>query len=76
MSSEAQRRWRLVLGRYSNNSLGGLKGKDGDADRVLDYLYAREYQGRGAKFAKTHGSLDPTQMTAINWLGKARWRTA
>jgi uncharacterized protein with von Willebrand factor type A (vWA) domain len=72
MNEEAQRRWRLALGRYSNTSLGGLRGRDADADRVLDYLYAREYQGRGAKFAKTHGSLDPTQMTAINWLGKAR----
>jgi uncharacterized protein with von Willebrand factor type A (vWA) domain len=72
MNEETQRRWRLALGRYSNPSLGGLRGKDLDTDRVLDYLYSREHQRRGAKFAKTHGSLDPTQMTAINWLGKAR----
>lgn len=72
MSDQAQRRWRLALGRYANESLGGLRGKDADADRVLDYLYSREHSARGQKFAKTSGSLDPTQMTAINWLGKAR----
>jgi len=72
VSTAAQRRWRLALGRYSEGSLGGLTGHDGDADRVLDYLYAREYGKRGQQFGKGHGSLDPTQMTAINWLGKAR----
>src|SRR5262245_33168904 len=72
MSKDGQRRWRLALGRYSQNSLGGLGGRDADADRVLDYLYAREYAKRGMSFGKGPGSLDPTQMTAINWLGKAR----
>src|SRR5262245_45670180 len=72
MSKDGQRRWRLALGRYSQNSLGGLGGRDADADRVLDYLYAREYAKRGLAFGKGPGSLDPTQMTAINWLGKAR----
>jgi len=67
-----QRRWRLALGRYSQNALGGLNGRDADADRVLDYLYAREHAKRGQSWSKGHGSLDPTQMTAINWLGKAR----
>jgi Mg-chelatase subunit ChlD len=67
-----QRRWRLALGRYSQNALGGLGGRDADADRVLDYLYAREHQKRGQTWRKGPGSLDPTQMTAINWLGKAR----
>ena len=42
-----QRRWRLALGRYSQGSLGGLSGKDSDADRVLDYLYSREHAKRG-----------------------------
>lgn len=68
----AERRWRLVLGRYAEGDLGSVKGKDLDADRVLDYLYAREHQRRGMRFSKGPGSLDPTQMTAINWLGKAR----
>ena len=68
----AQRRWRLALGRYAQNSLGGLSGRDGDADRVLDYLYSREHAKRGQSWGKGPGSLDPTQMSAINWLGKAR----
>lgn len=67
-----QRRWRLALGRHAEGALGGLKGKDGDADRVLDYLYGREHARRGMRFGKGPGSLDPTQMTALNWLGKAR----
>lgn len=67
-----QRRWRLALGRYSQGSLGGLSGRDADADRVLDYLYAREHAKRGQSWGKGPGSLDPTQMSAINWLGKAR----
>jgi hypothetical protein len=70
--SATQRRWRLALGRYSQNSLGGVSGRDADADRVLDYLYSREHAKRGLTFGKGPGSLDPTQMTAINWLGKAR----
>jgi hypothetical protein len=72
MSADARRRWRLALGRYAESSLGRLSARDVDADRVLDYLYAREYGKRGMRFGKGHGSLDPTQMTAINWLGKAR----
>ena len=42
-------RWRLVLGRFSERSLGAC-GPGGSnksrMDRVLDYLYGREYQGR------------------------------
>ena len=70
--SQARQRWRLALGRYAEKSLGGVNGRDADADRVLDYLYAREHARRGMSFGKGPGSLDPTQMSAINWLGKAR----
>lgn len=70
--SKAQRRWRLVLGRYARERLGGLGKQDAQADQALDYLYAREYQSRGLKSDRGPGSLDPTQMQAVNWLGKAR----
>ena len=74
--ASTQRRWRLALGRYSQSSLGGLSGRDADGDRVLDYLYALEHAKRGQSWGKGSkrgpGSLDPTQMTAIDWLGKAR----
>ncbi len=72
MKPRAQRRWRLALGRYSNDRFGGLEGKDGEMDRALDYLYSREYANRGISSRRGPGSLDPTQMTAVNWLGKAR----
>lgn len=72
MSDEGLRRWRLVLGRYANIPLGGLDGQYARMDKSLDYLYAREYQKRGAEFGKGPGSLDPTQMSALNWLGEAR----
>jgi Mg-chelatase subunit ChlD len=69
---KTQRRWRLALGRYSQNALGGVSGRDAEADRVLDYLYSREHAKRGLTWGKGPGSLDPTQMNAIEWLGKAQ----
>lgn len=72
MNPLAQRRWRLALGRYASDRLGGLGGKDGEVDLALDYLYMREYADRGISSRQGPGSLDPTQITAVNWLGKAR----
>lgn len=70
------RRWRLALGRYAQNALGGVSGKDANMDRSLDYLYGREYEKRGLTRSKPDtgraGTLDPTQMTAITWLNAAR----
>jgi Mg-chelatase subunit ChlD len=68
--SEAIRRWRLALGRYAQDRLGGLQGRDGRMDGALDYLYGREYAGRGLR--GRDGGLDPTQITALDWLGQAR----
>ncbi len=70
--SEGARRWRLALGRYANQQLGGLGGRDGQMDQSLDFLYGREYHGRGLERDRGAGSLDPTQMHALNWLGKAK----
>ena len=67
-----QRRWRLALGRYANRRLGDLSKQDAGIEQTLDYLYGREYEERGVHFDKGPGSMDPTQMSAINWLGKAR----
>ncbi len=67
-----QRRWRLALGRYANRQLGDLSKQDARMEQTLDYLYGREYEKRGVHFDKGPGSMDPTQMSAINWLGKAR----
>lgn len=77
MSSAAStRRWRLVLGRYAERSLPGanLSATEQRTDRALDYLYAREMERRGLRRDKRGGagSLDPSQLTALGWLGELR----
>ena len=72
MAAEAQRRWRLVLGRYASEALGALTGRDSEMDLTLDFLYSREYEKRGIRRSSGPGSLDRTQMTAIKWVGRAR----
>lgn len=70
------RRWRLVLGRYAERSLpgGGLSKADQRADRALDYLYAREMERRGMRRDRrgAGGTLDPSQLTPLGWLGELR----
>ena len=48
----AAQRWRLVLGRFAEPRLGcpgGAGSRQSQMDRVLDYLYGREYRGRGVR---------------------------
>lgn len=72
------RRWRLVLGRYAERSLPGsaLSNTEQRTDRALDYLYAREMERRGLRRDKRAGngagSLDPSQLTPLGWLGELR----
>lgn len=72
------RRWRLALGRYAERALpsSDLSGADVRADRALDYLYAREMERRGLRRGqsggKSGGSLDPTRLTPLGWLGELR----
>lgn len=71
------RRWRLALGRYAERSLpsSDLSRADLRTDRALDYLYAREMEKRGLRRGKSDGrggSLDPTSLTPLGWLGELR----
>ncbi len=70
------RRWRLVLGRYAEGSLdsSGFSRGDRRMDRALDYLYGRELARRGlrSKAKSRIGSLDPSQLTPLRWLGEVR----
>ena len=65
-------RWRLVLGKYAQERLGAPGGADARRDAALDYLYGREYRGRGVREDKQGGSLDPSQMTLVTWLNEVR----
>lgn len=69
------RRWRLILGRYAAQPLAHAEFSAGDwkLEQSLDYLYGREYEGRGlARGAGGPGSLDPSQIRAVDWLAKSR----
>lgn len=70
--TELLRRWRLVLGRYAKESIdpAGMTSHDQQLDQSLDYLYGREYEGRG--IMRGRGTLDAGQIKAIDWLHKAR----
>lgn len=66
-------RWRLVLGRYADEPLGGgeLSGRQLRMERALDFLYSREYEGRGQRETR-EGSLDPSQIAVPEWLSEVR----
>jgi hypothetical protein len=69
------RRWRLSLGQYAEKGLDvSLDGDMAQMDLALEYLYRNEYRRRGLRQSgpKGPGSLDPSQLTAPDWLGKAR----
>ena len=71
------RRWRLVLGKYADGNLpsGGFGRSEQRMDRALDFLYDRELASRGLrseKKKKGFGSLDPSQLTPLKWLGEVQ----
>jgi Mg-chelatase subunit ChlD len=75
VASSKVRRWRLVLGRFSDEALRNpLSGLDESMDRALDHVYGRAYAERGLRFKgpKGRGTLDPSQLTLPAWLGEAR----
>lgn len=75
-NAELLRRWRLILGRYAQPLQGEAWSQhDGQLDASLDYLYGREYERKGMLLggrAGGGGSLDPSQLRAIDWLDQAR----
>lgn len=72
---KSTQRWRLVLGKYADGRLLSgqqLGGAYGHMDRTLEFLYGREYQGRGLRKDLGPGSLDPSQITLTTWLSEVR----
>jgi Mg-chelatase subunit ChlD len=68
-------KWRLILGKYSDQRFQGRNGTGNDysrMDRALEFLYGREYKGRGIRDHADAGTLDPSQITLVNWLSEVR----
>lgn len=74
-------RWRLVLGRYAGRHLRPeMDAVAQRRERALDYLYGREYGGRGVRGRDSseaargprRGSLDPSQLSVPRWLAEVR----
>lgn len=74
-------RWRLVLGRFSEEGLGqdamgGCAGYN-KMDALLDYLYGREYAERGTRPGDATGQerdagLTSSGLSVPDWLAQAR----
>ncbi|MBX7219104.1 MAG: VWA domain-containing protein [Blastocatellia bacterium] len=75
-------RWRLVLGKFAEQQLScNLSARNQRIEKALDFLYSREYRGRGVRGEddqtgrskeKTPGSLDPSQLSVPAWLSEVR----
>lgn len=68
-------RWRLVLGKYAQPKMPDcLSGDQERMAQALEFLYSREYKGRGVRQdAKLGpGSLDPSQLNVPKWLSEVR----
>jgi len=70
-------RWRLVLGKYARDQIDvGMTAEQQRIETALDFLYSREYQGRGVRDSQPtpdrQGGLEPTQLTIPHWLNEVR----
>jgi Mg-chelatase subunit ChlD len=77
-SGETLARWRLVLGKYAREQIdAGMSGNQQRMEGALDFLYSREYRGRGVREETERdkpraGTLDPSQLTVPHWLNEIR----
>ena len=71
-------RWRLVLGQYAKDQINvGMSVEQQRIENALDFLYSREYLGRGVRDDQDRpggreGTLDPSQLTVPRWLSEIR----
>jgi Mg-chelatase subunit ChlD len=64
-------RWRIILGKSTENSLGGLAGEWGDRETAIGFLYDRDLSGRnvrGGGKSNSQGTLDPSNLTVPDWI--------
>jgi Mg-chelatase subunit ChlD len=73
MSTPSLARWRLVLGHFASQQLSApLCAQDRRREAALDFLYDREYAGRGVRDRSSQGTLDPSQLSVPSWLDEVR----
>lgn len=72
-------RWRLILGKYAKDQIAvDMHTGEQRIENALDFLYSREYQGRGVREQEHDrtgprgGGLDPSQLTVPRWLSEVR----
>lgn len=76
-SSTTLARWRLVLGKYAKDRIQtGMSAEQMRMENALDFLYSREYCGRGVRDEDAdkspEGSLDPSRLHVPRWLSEVR----
>jgi Mg-chelatase subunit ChlD len=73
--STALERWRLVLGRFAKQQLpADISAQQQRMEAALDYLYSREYRGRGLR-EENHGAGGgdgASEFTIPSWLSEVR----
>lgn len=73
---QALARWRLMLGRFADRSLGDCEPgrRYAEMDRVLEYLYGREYARRGVRASQGGRGADLSEsvLTIPDWLNEVR----
>ena len=69
---ERKLRWRLVLGSSADQAFGGgLDGEWGQRDRLLAFLYDREYaSGRNVRRDQRTGDLGESALTVPEWINQ------
>lgn len=76
MDASNLNKWRLILGKYSDNQIGFKEEASSlnymDMDELLDYLYSREYGEEDGVRRERNGSLDPSNLTVPSWITKIR----
>jgi hypothetical protein len=78
LQEAALARWRLVLGQYAKGQINvGMSVEQQRIENALDFLYSREYRGRGVRDDQDRpggrkGTLDPSQLTVPRWLSEIR----
>lgn len=69
-------KWRLMLGRYSENAISFGKGDSNvnymDMDSLLEFLYDREYSEEDGIRKERQGTLDSSKLTVPQWITKIR----